>query len=129
MCASVHDLTAVPGWAVDHRPYPGGGEFGSPHLQSGHGDRRRRAGLAPSAWRGTGRASRGNFYAHLCRVSERLAALDCAGEVQAAGLTHAAYGTDGFDFALLDRARSRGAAGSRRHRGRGDRLSVRGLRP
>ncbi|MFI6064407.1 DUF6817 domain-containing protein [Micromonospora sp. NPDC051227] len=31
----------------------------------------------------------GNLYAHLCRVSERLAALGCARDVQAAGLTHA----------------------------------------
>jgi hypothetical protein len=46
----------------------------------------------------------GNLYAHLCRVSERLAVLGCGGEVQAAGLTHAVYGTDGFDLALLDRA-------------------------
>ncbi|MFY1680294.1 DUF6817 domain-containing protein [Micromonospora sp. WMMD730] len=46
----------------------------------------------------------GTLYAHLCRVSERLAALGCAGDVQVAGLTHAAYGTDGFDLALLDRA-------------------------
>ncbi|MFF5171642.1 DUF6817 domain-containing protein [Micromonospora sp. NPDC000089] len=44
----------------------------------------------------------GNLYVHLCRVSERLAALGCGAEVQAAGLTHAAYGTDGFRVALLD---------------------------
>ncbi|MCF0092652.1 DUF6817 domain-containing protein [Micromonospora sp. MH99] len=46
----------------------------------------------------------GNLYAHLCRVSERLAALGCDGDVQVAGLTHAVYGTDGFDRTLLDRA-------------------------
>jgi hypothetical protein len=46
----------------------------------------------------------GNLYAHLCRVSERLAVLGCSSDVQAAGLTHAVYGTDGFDLALLDRA-------------------------
>ncbi|MFC4150097.1 DUF6817 domain-containing protein [Micromonospora mangrovi] len=46
----------------------------------------------------------GTLYAHLCRVSERLAVLGCGSDVQAAGLTHAAYGTDGFDVALLDRA-------------------------
>ncbi|MEU1587094.1 DUF6817 domain-containing protein [Micromonospora sp. NPDC005710] len=46
----------------------------------------------------------GNLYAHLCRVSERLALLGCDSHVQAAGLTHAAYGTDGFDVTLLDRA-------------------------
>jgi hypothetical protein len=44
----------------------------------------------------------GNLYAHLCRVSDRLALLGCSSEVQAAGLTHAVYGTDGFDLALLD---------------------------
>ncbi|MET7667768.1 DUF6817 domain-containing protein [Micromonospora luteifusca] len=46
----------------------------------------------------------GNLYAHLCRVRERLAVLGCGSEVQAAGLTHATYGTDGFDLVLLDRA-------------------------
>ncbi|MBM7492109.1 hypothetical protein JOD64_003331 [Micromonospora luteifusca] len=46
----------------------------------------------------------GNLYAHLCRVRERLAVLGCGNEVQAAGLTHATYGTDGFDLVLLDRA-------------------------
>ncbi|MET8090739.1 DUF6817 domain-containing protein [Micromonospora sp. NPDC005220] len=46
----------------------------------------------------------GTLYAHLCRVSERLAALGCGPDVQAAGLTHAVYGTDGFDRTLLDRA-------------------------
>ncbi|MEV2240395.1 DUF6817 domain-containing protein [Micromonospora sp. NPDC049891] len=46
----------------------------------------------------------GNLYAHLCRVSDRLAVLGCGDEVRAAGLTHAVYGTDGFDLALLDRA-------------------------
>ncbi|WP_433287892.1 DUF6817 domain-containing protein [Micromonospora sp. CA-244673] len=46
----------------------------------------------------------GNLYAHLCRVSERLAVLGCGSDVQAAGLTHAVYGTDGFDLTLLDRA-------------------------
>lgn len=46
----------------------------------------------------------GNLYAHLCRVSERLAVLGCARDVQAAGLTHAVYGTDGFDVTLVDRA-------------------------
>ncbi|PZV92668.1 hypothetical protein SAMN05443287_108193 [Micromonospora phaseoli] len=46
----------------------------------------------------------GTLYAHLCRVSERLAVLGCGSDVQAAGLTHAVYGTDGFDLALLNRA-------------------------
>jgi hypothetical protein len=43
----------------------------------------------------------GTLYAHLCRVRDRLAALGHDSDVQAAGLTHAAYGTDGFDLALL----------------------------
>ncbi|MEU5872746.1 DUF6817 domain-containing protein [Glycomyces sp. NPDC047369] len=46
----------------------------------------------------------GTLYAHLCRVSERLAVLGRSRDVQAAGLTHAVYGTDGFDRTLLDRA-------------------------
>ncbi|MBQ1018725.1 hypothetical protein KBX71_12735 [Micromonospora sp. D93] len=44
----------------------------------------------------------GSLYAHLCRVQERLADLGYGADVQLAGLTHAAYGTDGFDLALLD---------------------------
>jgi hypothetical protein len=44
----------------------------------------------------------GTLYAHLCRVRQRLAELGHAPEVQAAGLTHAVYGTDGFGLALLD---------------------------
>lgn len=44
----------------------------------------------------------GTLYAHLCRVQERLAELGHPPAVQAAGLTHAAYGTDGFALALLD---------------------------
>lgn len=44
----------------------------------------------------------GTLYAHLCRVQGRLADLGYGAEVQSAGLTHAAYGTDGFDLALLD---------------------------
>ena len=43
----------------------------------------------------------GTLYAHLCRVQQRLAALGHDRDVQAAALTHAAYGTDGFDLALL----------------------------
>jgi hypothetical protein len=43
----------------------------------------------------------GTLYAHLCRVRDRLAALGHDADVQAAGLAHAAYGTDGFDLALL----------------------------
>ncbi|RIV39107.1 DUF6817 domain-containing protein [Micromonospora radicis] len=45
----------------------------------------------------------GTLYAHLCRVQQRLADLGHDAHVQAAGLTHAVYGTDGFDVALLDR--------------------------
>lgn len=44
----------------------------------------------------------GTLYAHLCRVQERLADLGYGLNVQSAGLTHAAYGTDGFDLALRD---------------------------
>lgn len=43
----------------------------------------------------------GTLYAHLCRVQQRLADLGHDSDVQAAALTHAAYGTDGFDLALL----------------------------
>ncbi|MET8311601.1 DUF6817 domain-containing protein [Micromonospora sp. NPDC005173] len=46
----------------------------------------------------------GTLYAHLCRVEQRLAALGTATYVRLAGLTHATYGTDGFDRALIDRA-------------------------
>ncbi|MBG0823623.1 hypothetical protein HS048_23160 [Planomonospora sp. ID91781] len=44
----------------------------------------------------------GTLYAHLCRVQERLAEVGHGAVVQSAGLTHAVYGTDGFDIALLD---------------------------
>jgi hypothetical protein len=43
----------------------------------------------------------GTLYAHLCRVQERLAGIGHDQVVQAAGLTHAAYSTDGFDLALV----------------------------
>jgi hypothetical protein len=43
----------------------------------------------------------GTLYAHLRRVRRRLAALGAATHVQLAGMTHAAYGTDGFDRALV----------------------------
>ncbi|GID92084.1 DUF6817 domain-containing protein [Amorphoplanes digitatis] len=43
----------------------------------------------------------GTLYAHLGRVHDRLGALGHGPDVQLAGLTHAAYGTDGFDLALL----------------------------
>jgi uncharacterized protein DUF6817 len=43
----------------------------------------------------------GTLYAHLGRVHDRLAALGLDPDVALAGLTHAAYGTDGFDVALL----------------------------
>lgn len=45
----------------------------------------------------------GTLYAHLCRVELRLAECGADPHVQLAGLTHAAYGTDGFDVALLAR--------------------------
>ncbi|GAA2557088.1 hypothetical protein GCM10010435_29780 [Winogradskya consettensis] len=44
----------------------------------------------------------GTLYAHLNRVQERLGALGHDRDVQVAGLTHAAYSTDGFDLALVD---------------------------
>ncbi|WP_067499839.1 DUF6817 domain-containing protein [Actinoplanes sp. TFC3] len=44
----------------------------------------------------------GTLYAHLNRVHDRLAAFGHEPWVQLAGLTHAAYSTDGFDLALLD---------------------------
>lgn len=43
----------------------------------------------------------GTLLEHLIRVRERLAAWGAAPEIQAAGLCHAAYGTDGFDETLL----------------------------
>ncbi|WP_406044682.1 hypothetical protein OG799_09565 [Micromonospora sp. NBC_00898] len=45
----------------------------------------------------------GTLYAHLCRVHDRLAELECGVDAQLAGLAHAVYGTDGFDVTLLDR--------------------------
>ncbi|MEE6263984.1 DUF6817 domain-containing protein [Plantactinospora sonchi] len=46
----------------------------------------------------------GTLYTHLCRVRDRLAGLGATPDLRLAGLTHAAYGTDGFDSTLLDRA-------------------------
>ena len=43
----------------------------------------------------------GTLYAHLNRVAEQLAAWGASDEVVLAGLCHAAYGTSGFDTALL----------------------------
>jgi hypothetical protein len=43
----------------------------------------------------------GTLYAHLCRVERRLAGLGAGPDLQLAGLTHAAYGTDGFARSLL----------------------------
>ena len=43
----------------------------------------------------------GTLYGHLCRVHDRLVELDCGVDAQRAGLTHAVYGTDGFDVPLL----------------------------
>jgi hypothetical protein len=45
----------------------------------------------------------GTLYAHLIRVSERLAGHGAGPELQHAALVHAAYGTDGFDVVLFDR--------------------------
>ena len=58
----------------------------------------------------------GTLYAHLGRVHDRLGALGHDPHVRLAGLAHAAYGTDGFDLALLavtDRAPLRELAGDR----------------
>jgi hypothetical protein len=44
----------------------------------------------------------GTLYAHLGRVHDRLVVLGHPPSVALAGLAHAAYGTDGFDLALLD---------------------------
>lgn len=44
----------------------------------------------------------GTLLEHLSRVRRRLAEWQASLEVQAAGLCHAAYGTDGFPTALLD---------------------------
>ncbi|GGQ60143.1 DUF6817 domain-containing protein [Couchioplanes azureus] len=44
----------------------------------------------------------GTLYAHLGRVHDRLAAFGHGPDVCLAGLTHAVYGTDGFDLTLLD---------------------------
>jgi uncharacterized protein DUF6817 len=43
----------------------------------------------------------GTLYSHLCRVEQLLATAGAAPHVQLAGLTHAAYSTDGFDLALI----------------------------
>jgi hypothetical protein len=43
----------------------------------------------------------GTLYAHLRRVEQRLADLGAGPDLQLAGLTHAAYGTDGFARGLL----------------------------
>ncbi|WP_446211850.1 DUF6817 domain-containing protein [Micromonospora sp. IBSANI012] len=55
----------------------------------------------------------GTLYGHLCRVQERLAALGSDVATQLAGLTHAVYGTDGFDLALLDRSPPRRSPATR----------------
>jgi hypothetical protein len=44
----------------------------------------------------------GSLYAHLGRVYDRLTGLGLDDDVRLAGLTHAAYGTDGFGVVLLD---------------------------
>jgi uncharacterized protein DUF6817 len=44
----------------------------------------------------------GSLYDHLGRVHDRLADLGAGADVKLAGLTHAAYGTDGFALTLLD---------------------------
>ena len=57
----------------------------------------------------------GTLYAHLGRVHDRLGELGHDPRVRLAGLTHAAYGTDGFDLTLLavaDRAELRELIGA-----------------
>jgi hypothetical protein len=57
----------------------------------------------------------GTLVAHLRRVGDRLAVHGAGDVVRAAGLCHAAYGTDGFPTALLDlreRPRLRAAIGA-----------------
>jgi hypothetical protein len=44
----------------------------------------------------------GSLYEHLGRVSERLAGHGAGADERLAALTHAAYGTDGFQLTLLD---------------------------
>ncbi len=44
----------------------------------------------------------GTLLGHLVRVADRLATYGADERLQLAGLTHAAYSTDGFDTALLD---------------------------
>nr|WP_296074360.1 hypothetical protein [uncultured Actinoplanes sp.] len=56
--------------------------------------RRRKADEVPHAG--------GSLYEHLLRVRERLAGHRLSEPEQLAGLTHAAYGTDGFAVTLLD---------------------------
>jgi catechol 2,3-dioxygenase-like lactoylglutathione lyase family enzyme len=46
----------------------------------------------------------GTLYEHVRRVAELLAEWGAAGEVRAAGLCHACYGTDGYALALLSLA-------------------------
>ncbi|MEU3838698.1 DUF6817 domain-containing protein [Streptomyces sp. NPDC028635] len=58
----------------------------------------------------------GTLLAHLSRVARLLAAWGADPDVQSAGLCHAAYGTDGFDEALLsttERATLAGLVGER----------------
>lgn len=53
----------------------------------------------------------GTLLAHLHRVERALAGWGADPDVRAAGLCHAAYGTDGFDQALLDLAERPALAG------------------
>ncbi|MGA8113634.1 MAG: DUF6817 domain-containing protein [Actinocatenispora sp.] len=58
----------------------------------------------------------GSLYDHLRRVGAVLGAWGADSAVRAAGMCHAAYGTDGFDHALLDladRSRLLGVVGPR----------------
>ena len=68
------------------------------------GERAARAWLRECGAESIGHAG-GSLYDHLGRVHDRLAGHDLGDDLRLAGLTHAAYGTDGFAVSLLDVAR------------------------
>lgn len=44
----------------------------------------------------------GSLYEHLCRVADRMSEWTADPVLEAVGLCHACYGTDGFDHAMVD---------------------------